>query len=532
MEETSREGSGKEDMSEFFNLTAEIESFVRTADTDKEKLRDSPEKSTSKIPATTVTTTALITTQTERIQPEQSKPIPKPKPIKQDATTSTTTPSPKPTTITRTTAIIETKPRDSPEKKQINTNQTEIIEIRTIITETKEPSPEIIRLPSSNRVSPENNEEYQTPEREITPVATSTPTKSIQKASSEKQLNITPKTKPSPPKIIIRSATEDANDFLEQHPLPPAPTHTVTTPRSTEVEFILEEQHEIVRTFHTPQPQSIDELKITESIEDLTKKETKLSNTQNATTPTKSTTEPDADGFRVRFVPLKNFTPEPIRRDLQQKPINKYLTKNTEHGVNGGYNGFGVNGTAQKNGIPPKAEYDDDSDVVVIVQKKIPPAPPKRRRSVRDIIASINKSQSLLKINQDAANAEKQQYTSLEQIPQYAGQPLAYAPLSAATPLSAAQPTPSNESIVRNINDLQNSDKQIKQMISEMENASTTREDVNHIPVMVEKFDEFNNEEMFKKCVVRRDKSGMDWNPLPKPRRSRNLTHEAELGKL
>lgn len=542
MEETSREGSGKEDMSEIYSLTAEIESFVRTADTDKEKLRDSPEKLSNPIKSasTTITTTAIVTSSPDRITQQQVQPKPtiKPKSIKQDATTSTTSSK----STTTTTAIIETTTnrqvvdnhKISPEKK--TNTESRVIEIQTIHTAPKEQSPEIVSLPSSTRASPENNEEYQTPEREIYPVATSTPSKSLQKSSSEKQLNITTttsaKSRSIPPKIFIREATEDDDFLLEQQPLPPPPNHTVTTPRSTEVEFILEEQqqHEIVRTFQTPKPQSIDELKITESSEDLEKSTLPNTSTTTTTTTTKSTTETDADSFRVRFVPLKNFTPEPIRRDIHQAPTNKYLSKT--NGTATTVNGCEQNGITQKNCIPPQTMYDDDNNVVVIVQKKVPPAPPQRRRSVRDIIASINKSQSLLKINQDAVVTEKQQYTSLEKIPQYAGQPLAF--VNQSKPLQQVQTTPSNESIVRNINELQDSDKQIKQMILEMERAGNDDLDVDvqDIPVPVEKFNEFNKDEMFKKCVIRRDKSSMDWNPLPKPRRSRNLTHEAEIGKL
>ena len=47
----------KEDLTEITNLTAEIESFVRIADTDKAKLRDTPEKSFVTSAATTTTKT-------------------------------------------------------------------------------------------------------------------------------------------------------------------------------------------------------------------------------------------------------------------------------------------------------------------------------------------------------------------------------------------------------------------------------------------------------------------------------------------
>lgn len=238
----------------------------------------------------------------------------------------------------------------------------------------------------------------------------------------------------------------------------------------------------------TSQSDDVPELKIVESTDDL------------SSTPT--VTE-SADRYKIRFVALKNFSPEPQRRDVELR------SKNNQ-------------------------EFDvEDMD--------LPPAPPQRRRSVRDIIASINKSQSLLKINQKPNGSteigSKYNYDT-------------YLPQTIQT-TSASEPSQqslksSNDSINRKYSELEESERKMRKMIRDMEQSATD------LPVpVVERFDKFTvdddkSNDVFKKCVVRREKtvqsgsgasqdenrSSLEWNPLPKPRRSRNLTHELENGKI
>lgn len=503
-------------MAEIHNLTAEIESFVRHADTDEEKLRESPEKS--------------------------SKPVVKPPfPPRRSSTDQITQTTPY---VARNRPPIQDISRNSPPKQIVTTKVTmtsrsspessrppsEDRNVQTIVSTV--PKETIIRPPTSTRVSPENNDEYpidrssETPERDVRVASRETSPVALVKVSSEKQLNVSETTvtrtdkfaKSNPPKIFIRGATEDYEDSLEEQPLPPAPIHTVTTPRSSEVEFILEhEQHEIVRTYHTPKPQTVDELKITESCEDLT------TDSKNAT-PTV-----DLEKYKIRYVPLRNFTPEPEYREAeQQKTVRTEFNSNGKiHNSRQSYQSSSAGKSVEIDKKPPNSMIQSSDDEVVI-ERKVPPEPPQRRRSVKDIIASINKCQSLLKINQENGTTHKPspQYSSIDQIPQ-----------------NVSTTNASNESVVRNINELHETEKQINKIVSEMEynnniaksnkiNNNGNHIDVRHIPIMAERFDDFNNDELFKKCVVRRDKSEMDWNPLPKPRRSRNLTHEAEMGNL
>lgn len=135
-----------------------------------------------------------------------------------------------------------------------------------------------------------------------------------------------------------------------------------------------------------------------------------------------------------------------------------------------------------------------------------------RRRSVKDIIASINKSQSLLKINEpkDISNS-----SSIDKI------------------------ASSSESLQKNIKELKENESKIQSFLQEMEKKVDI--DVNrnsyydNIPSTVLNYqvDELNNNNkksdadiVFEKCVLRKknDDGNIDWNPLPKPRRSQRFS--------
>lgn len=150
-----------------------------------------------------------------------------------------------------------------------------------------------------------------------------------------------------------------------------------------------------------------------------------------------------------------------------------------------------------------------------------------RRRSVRDIIESINKSQSLLKVNHESTGT-----------------------------LHSAQ---SNDSVNRNMRELNEREKEIQRMLQEMEATFSTAQPepcrVSSVPPPITKrgsfydnvpqgdenldnFDDRNN--LLSKSAFRSKKSPtkslgieqpddvqfqdcIDWNPLPKPRRSRHF---------
>lgn len=158
----------------------------------------------------------------------------------------------------------------------------------------------------------------------------------------------------------------------------------------------------------------------------------------------------------------------------------------------------------------------------------LPNAGTERRRSVRDIIESINKSQSLLKVNHDSTGT-----------------------------LHSAQ---SNDSVNRNMRELNEREKEIQRMLHEMEttfgNVQPEPRQVASVPPPTKKrgsyydnvpeegdenldnLDDRNN--LLSKSTLRSKKSPtkslgieqpddvqfqdcIDWNPLPKPRRSRHF---------
>lgn len=545
-ENAAFEVSGKEDIGEISNLTAEIQTFVRTHDNDQEKLRESHEKSPPKkkdksppIPPVRLTshTTVVSKGESEKSKVDEL-------PCSQE---------------TVTVVAIEQVPLKTIENdvhshpvEQNEHIDTKVSENGKIISNGTLPKAEPRKLLANSRESPENNEDYPDTRPSQTPDLDNTIT--IRKASSEKKLNVNDNAEverhidvvvQSPPRIIIRKPTEDwEND--EEIPLNNNVNNvdieeSPKTPISSEVEFILEHNRspntsantqkldsevntveavlngtstslkddsnekpvistrknyensleafsDVSRETHEIEQlplEDVPELKIVESTDDLTN------------TPTISET---SDRYKIRFVALKNFSPEPELRSHN------------------------------------KQEFDvEDID--------LPPAPPQRRRSVKDIIASINKSQSLLKINQKPNGNTETRKTynyetfSTQTTPTTIGSDLIKEP-------SQPQSIACNDSIIQKYNELDESERKIRKMIIDMEKSSID------VPVpVVERFDEFiadnnNSNDLFKKCVVRRNKnsqsgasqdenrSSMEWNPVPKPRRSRNLSHEIESGKI
>lgn len=471
--ETSREASTEDekDLAEISNLAAQIASFVRTADSDTEKLSHDQSAEHTYHSKTNEQTTANVHTETVHVEVHAN--------------------------VQHEPERFKTPPPPPPKSKSSSRSSS-----------------------ANSRVSPENNEAYpvrsnQTPDR----AHSESPARSVPSAASDKQINTLERK--VPPKIIIRGATQD-RESLDRQPLP---TVLAETPISTEVELVLEQTNtvqtaptvEIVRTIRGPVVQRVESLRITESTEDL------VGSKDEPTTPTSA----DRDRYKIRFIALKPAASDETPEVTSTRSNSSWLHSHASSG--------------NKN-LELSIDEDHDYDNVTLRSSGVqaPLAPPKRRRSVKDIIESINKSQRLLRINQvqDPNASVDKRVTSLEQF----NQP--------NSPTSSR----SSESIGRYLNELQASEQQMRQTIFEMERVRNDANNNNHsdldehdqavlnnIPVMVERFAEFSDE--FKKCngngnkktsspllVQRRDKSSRtDWNPLPKPRRSRNLTQEAEL---
>ncbi|XP_053695394.1 uncharacterized protein LOC128742924 [Sabethes cyaneus] len=148
-----------------------------------------------------------------------------------------------------------------------------------------------------------------------------------------------------------------------------------------------------------------------------------------------------------------------------------------------------------------------------------PGAGNERRRSVRDIIESINKSQSLLKVNQDST-----------------------------TGLRTAQ---SNDSVNRNMRELSERERELQALINEMDShfgnqkpAAPPRDRGSYYDNVPDDGDDENTDNLLSKSDMRSKKSPtkslgiepsdeaqfkdcIDWNPLPKPRRSRHFPETA-----
>ncbi|XP_055540664.1 uncharacterized protein LOC129727165 [Wyeomyia smithii] len=150
----------------------------------------------------------------------------------------------------------------------------------------------------------------------------------------------------------------------------------------------------------------------------------------------------------------------------------------------------------------------------------VPTTGGERRRSVRDIIESINKSQSLLKVNQDATGT-----------------------------LHAAQST---DSINRNMRELSERERELQVLINEMDShfskqkpAAPARDRGSYYDNVPDDADDGNTDNLLSNSDLRSKKSPtkslgietndegqfkdcIDWNPLPKPRRSRHFPEPAQ----
>lgn len=183
----------------------------------------------------------------------------------------------------------------------------------------------------------------------------------------------------------------------------------------------------------------------------------------------------------------------------------------------------------------PKATKRNQS-VGEVKSEKQKPIPAHRRRSVKEIIDSINKCQSLLRINQKENGVEKDKV----------GPTQASSSSFSATASSSKRLNSKNTLTDRNLNDSNEKQYHEKKMFNDVaevnnNNNNGTRGVKDLIPTVVEEQDEINNNInhnnnnihndngiVFEKCVVRGDKtsnkekkSNVEWNPVPKPRRHR-----------
>lgn len=546
MPETSRENSTEDDATNTSNtsnnnedisqLAAQIASFVRSADD-----IDPPAKPT--------------------VQPQQ----------RSRKSQSPPTPSTERRTITAAEvhfvpdAQIHSHPDRTEDTENANNRS------RLLPTPPRSPMPPRRAMPASVRDSPENNAAYPerssrtpTPSRDYCstaivatndrsldarmPVATGAADK--RNSPAEKQLNTLQRN--ADPRIRVRTATDDDVELASTSP--PKEVSTTT---------------EVVRVYDQPrgqQPTIVHSLQIIESTEDLSTSDnclqiveptdTKPITSVKLETVAKPITPPvvvDPERYKIRFVALKPATTTSTITTLTKpepnpnKPQNKWSAPWSSSASSTRRSASATRGIDDDDVVTLRTfQSSQSADGETTAASDTPTVVLRRRRSVKDIIESINKSQSLLRINQTDAGATMtvdKRVSGLDQLNR----------------------TEERAAIVRNVYELEASEQQIGQSIREMEvqslqNGGDRNNNVNcnanghktadvdgdvlllqQLPVMVERYTEFSNE--FKKCsninnnnnspvlVRRREKSissdRTDWNPLPKPRRSRNLSHEA-----
>ncbi|CAD7086430.1 unnamed protein product [Hermetia illucens] len=230
------------------------------------------------------------------------------------------------------------------------------------------------------------------------------------------------------------------------------------------------------------------ELKITESREDISD----ISNTSS-------------ERYQIRYVPLKEGSPE-TPPEVRKDPKPEFKPVNSNHS------------------IPIQHHYNESW-----VADQEPRRPSvERRRSVKEIIDSINRSQSLLKVNQDPQKPPRASSNLVNDLNGSAE--------STVTPQKA-----SKSEVEETYRRLSQSEAEIKRMILEMETLTNPNEMNNYcenVPSILDRFDEeVNNNDIFKKCVLKKQliregsptASNLDWNPVPKPKRSKNLRHEEQI---
>lgn len=390
---------------------------------------------------------------------------------------------------------------------------------------------------------------------------------------SEKQLNTTLE-RAATPRIVVRSATTEeeadhyyedviTNNSLEKKPLPAVPVVAATASASTTTTTTTST---VVRVIDQPRRQTpvVHSLHIAESTDDLSPNNdaipseltiTEESAKEDRPTSSTTTTPLDPQRYKMAFVAVKSTPPKPEPITTKSKWTTPWSSSTSSSGGNNGTTSSKYStSVSQPERLVPADRFNDKPQVRSQSRETTPdemPAPPRRRRSVKDIIESINKCQSLLRINQtaDASSAVDQRVANLDTIDQRNNGNNN----NVASLLPNARPASDHKT-----SELVASEQEFRESVNALErqhssdrnnNHANENDDVLHqLPIMVERYAEFSGD--FKMCnasspsstkttttttveadspvlVRRREKTRTDWNPLPKPRRSRNLTQEA-----
>ncbi|KAL5281012.1 hypothetical protein ACFFRR_004806 [Megaselia abdita] len=201
----------------------------------------------------------------------------------------------------------------------------------------------------------------------------------------------------------------------------------------------------------------------------------------------------DVSNCKVAYSPLKDSSPEPDNELPSRKPEIPVKPINLENSSSRYHSDDNLNGSIYRK---PSLKFKN----LTTRSGSIENGPPTQRRSVKDIIESINKSQSLLKMNQ-------------------------------------AEPQPTTDyNANQAFKTLEEREKEIKRMLEELDKPLNTNSNPNKdLDDLVDSLNNnISNNDVFQKCVVKKTDirhtreqsptvSNLDWNPIPKPKRSKNF---------
>lgn len=322
------------------------------------------------------------------------------------------------------------------------------------------------------RQSPESNEYYPQEEGEIN-------MEKIKKLGST-DVNSNKRSKTSPIKILIRAPTDEESPTVDEELESTSNVHLKDDHGPKHPKHVVFEQESAMEEKNDINSKAIDNKKKSKEKE---KKSVELiENVEESTTPTSSAVEfileheKSADNILYNPTALKatksvdDFTKVKSNNNIQNITKDDCSNNNKQVTI---FSRFEMGTIPLKFESPRMRKKNSDEDNF----KNETPTPPQRRRSVKEIIESINKCQSLLKVNQEKA------------------------PTSSSKSFK-------NNNMDRNMNDSGEKQYKSKRMFSDIAEVN------NNIPLVLEKFNMRNNDGAIDESV-----SNVDWNPVPKPRR-------------
>lgn len=204
----------------------------------------------------------------------------------------------------------------------------------------------------------------------------------------------------------------------------------------------------------------------------------------------------DVSNCKVAYTPLKDSSPEPEMASSLRKSEIPAKPTNLENTASRYFSDDNLNESIYRK---PSMKFKD------LRSTSIENGPTTQRRSVKEIIESINKSQSLLKMNQPE------------------------------------QPQNADYNANQAFKTLEEREKEIKRMLEELDkplnynsNSTQNNKDLDDLVDSLNNNISTSNNDIFQKCVVKKTDmrqtreqsptvSNLDWNPIPKPKRSKNF---------